>query len=239
MPARAIAQYRGEFLPGVYDDWVLEARAQLERQCADLCDLLCATPGEEGRPGRGGAVARRRIQLQPLEEAGYRALMQLQADLGDRAGAVSTYHHCASVLERELGIIPDPATRLAFQRLLADAAHGGAAGPPIERPLRRAPGSPRRSWSADPPSSACCRTSGEPRRRQDIPVSRWSAAAAGVGKTRLVAELAELARQQGAVVAGSQCFGRSGRLALAPVADWLRNPAVAVGHGDAGPGLAG
>jgi tetratricopeptide (TPR) repeat protein len=28
------------------------------------------------------------------------------------------------------------------------------------------------------------------------------------------------------VVAGSQCFGTSGRLALAPVADWLRNPAV-------------
>jgi hypothetical protein len=49
---------------------------------------------------------------------------------------------------------------------------------------------------------------------------------AGVGKTRLVAEVAELARSQGAVVASSQCFGTSGRLALAPVADWLRNPAV-------------
>ena len=49
---------------------------------------------------------------------------------------------------------------------------------------------------------------------------------AGVGKTRLVAEIAEMARLQGAVVATSQCFGTSGRLALAPVADWLRNPAV-------------
>ena len=35
-----------------------------------------------------------------------------------------------------------------------------------------------------------------------------------------------MARLQGAVVASSQCFGTSGRLALAPVADWLRNPAV-------------
>ena len=49
---------------------------------------------------------------------------------------------------------------------------------------------------------------------------------AGVGKTRLVAEVAEMARLQGAVVASSQCFGTPGRLALAPVADWLRNPAV-------------
>ena len=49
---------------------------------------------------------------------------------------------------------------------------------------------------------------------------------AGVGKTRLVAEVAEMARLHGAVVASTQCFGTSGRLALAPVADWLRNPAV-------------
>ena len=63
-------------------------------------------------------------------------------------------------------------------------------------------------------------------------------AAAGVGKTRLVAEVAGLARLQGAVVASSQCFGTSGRLALAPVADWLRNPAVRLGGGDPRPGLA-
>ena len=49
---------------------------------------------------------------------------------------------------------------------------------------------------------------------------------AGVGKTRLVAEVAELARGQGAVVTSTRCFGDSGRLAMAPVADWLRDPAV-------------
>ena len=35
-----------------------------------------------------------------------------------------------------------------------------------------------------------------------------------------------MARLKGAVVASSQCFGTSGRLALAPVADWLRTGAV-------------
>jgi predicted ATPase len=49
---------------------------------------------------------------------------------------------------------------------------------------------------------------------------------AGVGKTRLLAEVAALARRQGAVVASTRCFGTSGRLALAPVADWLRDEAV-------------
>jgi DNA-binding SARP family transcriptional activator/tetratricopeptide (TPR) repeat protein len=222
--ATAVAQYRGDLLPGVYDDWVLEARTELERQCTDLCDLLCAARARTGDLAGAVDTVRRRIQLQPLEEAGYRTLMLLQADLGDRAGAVSTYHHCASVLERELGVIPDPATRQAFQRLMTDADPAGGGPPGLQ------PDAPRSGL-------AVARLVGRLRelgQLQDL----WRTAAAGhpglalvsggagVGKTRLVAELAEMARLHGAVVASSQCFGTPGRLALAPVADWLRNPAV-------------
>jgi hypothetical protein len=46
--ARAIAEYRGDLLPGVYDDWVLEVRSEVERQCVSLCDLL----GETESPAR-------------------------------------------------------------------------------------------------------------------------------------------------------------------------------------------
>jgi DNA-binding SARP family transcriptional activator/tetratricopeptide (TPR) repeat protein len=222
--AAAVSQYKGDLLPGVYDDWLLEARSELERQCADLCDLLCAARTRTGDLAGAVGAVRHRIQLQPLEEAGYRTLMLLQADLGDRAGAISTYHHCASVLERELGVIPDPATRQAFRRLMADGDPAGASLPDLQ------PGAPRSGLAA-------ARLVGRDRELgllQDL----WRTAAAGrpglalvgggagVGKTRLVTEIAEMARLQGAVVASSQCFGTSGRLALAPVADWLRNPAV-------------
>jgi DNA-binding SARP family transcriptional activator len=222
--ASALAQYRGDLLPGMYDDWLLGTRAELERQCADLCDLLSRARAEQGDLSGAVEAARRRIQLQPLEETGYRTLMRLQADLGDRAGAVSTYHHCASVLERELGVSPDPATQLAFQRLMHQASPGDQAWPAAR------PGPARTGLAA---AELVGRTA-ELRRLQEL----WQAAAAGqpslavvrggagVGKTRLVAEVAGRARRQGAVVAGSQCFGTSGRLALAPVADWLRTPAV-------------
>ena len=223
---RALAEYRGDLLPGLYEDWVLEARSQLERQCVELCDLVCAARARRG--DRAGAVdaARRRIQLQPLEEAGYRTLMQLQADLGDRAGAVSTYHHCASVLERELAITPDPATRQAFERLMARSGPDPAgAGPPLMGQAIARSG------------IAAARLVGRSR-EFSVLEELWRGAVAGhprlvvvrggagVGKTRLVTEVARLARRQGAVVAGSQCFGTAGRLALAPVADWLRSPAV-------------
>ena len=82
--ARAVAQYKGDFLPGAYDDWLLEARAELERQCVELCDLLSQAQAATGDLAGAVQSARRRITLQPLEETGYRTLMRLQADLGDR-----------------------------------------------------------------------------------------------------------------------------------------------------------
>jgi DNA-binding SARP family transcriptional activator len=221
--AAAIAEYRGDLLPGVYEDWLLEARSQIERQCVGLCDLLSETRARHGDLTGAVEAARRRIQLQPLEETGYRTLMRLQADLGDRAGAVSTYHHCASVLERELGVVPDAATRQAFQRMMAQGRPAaGSAG--TTEPRAGRPGA----------AAQLVGRSAELGLLRDV----WRAAAAGrcglvlvrggagVGKTRLLAEVAAMARQQGAVVASSQCFGTSGRLALAPVADWLRHDAV-------------
>ena len=130
----ALAQYGGEFLPGSYDDWLLETRSELERQCADLCDMLSAAKASAGDLAGAVAAARRRIQLQPLEEVGYRTLMRLQADVGDRAGALSTYHHCASVLERELGVVPDPATQEMLGRLMSPAERPAGQRQPVLAP---------------------------------------------------------------------------------------------------------
>jgi ABC-type transport system involved in cytochrome c biogenesis ATPase subunit len=49
---------------------------------------------------------------------------------------------------------------------------------------------------------------------------------AGVGKSRLISELAGKARTDGAVVAITRCFGMAGTLALKPAADWLRHPRI-------------
>src|SRR5215831_4758936 len=199
----AIAEYRGDFLPGVYDDWLLDARSELERQCVHLCDLLSAARARTGDLAGAVEAARRRVQLQPLEETGYRTLMQLQADLGDRAGAVSTYHHCASVLERELGVIPDAETRKAFQRLMAHA-RPGRPEPGRPEPGTTAAGSPAAAGPAagrsGPAAAQLVGRSAELGLLQGV----WRAAAAGrcglalvrggagVGKTRLVTEVAEM-----------------------------------------------
>jgi DNA-binding SARP family transcriptional activator len=218
----AIEHYCGELLPGSYDDWTLEARAELEQRSVELLDLIGDTQSQLGDLSAAAEAARRRIQQRPLEEIGYRRLIELQGDLGDRAGAVSTYHHCASVLERELGIEPDAATRKALDRLLNSVAQDPL---PPQQPT---------TGRAGVAAARLIGRSAEFERLQDA----WQAAVggrpglvlvhgdAGVGKTRLVAELAELAGLSGAVVARAQCFGTAGQLALSPVADWLRAPAV-------------
>jgi DNA-binding SARP family transcriptional activator len=224
----ALAEYTGDFLPGLYDDWLLDARAELQRRCVELCELICETRGRRGELPAALEAARRRIRLEPLKESGYRIAMELQAEMGDRAGAVSTYHRCASVLEAELGIAPDQATREALQRVLDQqrparglVQAGGRASESIApRPGAGAGGLIGRDAEFGLLNEVWRTAVG---RRGSLAVIRGPA---GVGKTRLITEIAEAARQSGAVVASSQCFGTSGRLALAPVADWLRHDAV-------------
>ena len=141
--------------------------------------------------------------------------------MGDRAGAVSTYHHCASVLERELGVEPDPVTRATLNRLLARAGPAGAATPD-RRPARTVRAG--RRFVGRAPELASCASGGAPR-----PRARRARAGARRPRRRQVpadGRAGRRGRRDGAVVADAQCFGTSGRLALAPVADWLRTPAV-------------
>ncbi|MEO7753098.1 MAG: AAA family ATPase [Terracoccus sp.] len=224
--ARAFAAYRGSFLPGYDDDWVLEVRQDLARTQLDLCDRVTAFWLSYGDPAAAVAVARRRILLEPLEESGYRTLMRAQREAGDRAGAMRTYHQCATLLERELAVGPSAGTRAEFHLALAgvDRSVGGASESADDAP-----------WSSQPELVGRAREQGRL-------LSAWREAqsgcrivtvvgAAGVGKTRLVAALADAVRRQDAVVVEARCFAGTSAVPLAPVADWLRSPALRMAIG--------
>jgi predicted ATPase/DNA-binding SARP family transcriptional activator len=221
--AAAVGEYHGDLMPGVYDDWVLAEREILRRQCIELCDHLVAGWQAKGGLVRAVEFARLRVRIEPVEETGYRSLMRLQGELGDRAGAMSTFHQCAEVMERELGVEPSAATAELAQQLLgfgdggrsALRGQGRAHRPSVQR--AGLVGRDRELGQA----SACWRRAAE-----GHPQLLVVNGDAGVGKSRLVAELATKARAEGAVLAATRCFGMSAGLALAPVADWLRNPRI-------------
>jgi DNA-binding SARP family transcriptional activator len=212
---RALDAYGGDLLPALYDDWVLEARERLHRRCVVLLDRLVATLTERGRLPEAIEQARRRVELEPLEESGYRTLMQLQARTGDRAMALGTGRRCAEVLARTLGVEPSAATRALCAELAAPEAPRPAdspaphpAPPLIGRDLELA--ALEAAWTRVAQGPRLIAIAGE----------------AGVGKTRLAAELTQALRRRGEPVLQARCFPSRVRLALAPVAEWLRSAAL-------------
>jgi DNA-binding SARP family transcriptional activator len=219
--AAAVGVYHGDLLPGMFDDWVLAERETLRRQCIELCDHLVLGWQGVGDLRKAIDYGRLRVRLDPLEEVGYRTLMELQADTGDRAGAISTFHKCAEILDRELQVKPSQTTQTLVERLLSPD------GPDIAGSRRRARARPAQ-WTrlvgrdqAFDQITECWRNVVEGRPRLLVVMGD-----AGVGKSRLVYDVAQKARKDGVVVATTRCFGMAGAVALKPVADWLRHPRI-------------
>src|SRR5262249_58629303 len=63
-------------------------------------------------------TALRLLALDPLQEPVHRTLMRLYAELGRRGAALRQYQLCVSVLQRELRVEPEAATRQLYQEIL-------------------------------------------------------------------------------------------------------------------------
>src|SRR6266496_3294012 len=110
--------YRGELLPGCYDEWILPERDRLRQRHRQALEQLLRLFEGQGDHVTAIRYAQRLIGLDPLSEDLYRRLMRLFALNNDRASALHVYHTCVTTLQRQLGVDPDPATREAYERLM-------------------------------------------------------------------------------------------------------------------------
>ena len=228
--AEAVRLYRGELMPALYDDWVMPERDRLHRSCLTLLDQLIDA----------GAGRRR---LRPGHRAG-------PAEDRARAAGRGRVPHPAS----GAGAVRGPRGRAADLppvRVGAGARAGRRAGPgdhsgvraphrrssPAAGPRRRSrcprsarwPPSARSGWSAARPSSPCCSSAGR-KRSPGRPVSPWSRARPASGRPGCWTSCARRARRGRRHHAGPLLRG-PGRLALAPVSEWLRSPALRSARG--------
>ena len=111
----AAADYvRGPFLAGFslrdspdFDDWRATRAVALERAVAQLLDRVADAREVEGDTDGAVAAARRRLDLDPLDEAAHRRLMRILHSRGDGPEpSVSTEH--ASPFGARIGRLPTP-----------------------------------------------------------------------------------------------------------------------------------
>jgi predicted ATPase/DNA-binding SARP family transcriptional activator len=113
----AVRLCRGEFLEGfevpgapLFDEWLVGRRAAVRADMLAVMDRAVAFARDQGDGITGVEVARRMLELEPLQEEAHRALMWFLATGGQRSAALAQYETCRYVLREELGVEPSAAT---------------------------------------------------------------------------------------------------------------------------------
>lgn len=110
--------YRGHFLEGSYEPWVLHRREEHQRRHLRLLQALAAALVRRERFTEAIDAYRAVVVEDPLQEAAHAALMRLYARRGRRDLVRRQYERLAVLLREELGVEPLPETTREFHRLM-------------------------------------------------------------------------------------------------------------------------
>jgi DNA-binding SARP family transcriptional activator/predicted ATPase len=230
--AEAVELFRGEVLEGFslrdspeFDAWQISEAGVLERELAAALGRLVDLLVSRGQRARALPLARRWLEVDPLNEPAHRALIRLHAWTGDRAAALEQYRACVRTLSQELGVAPLEETAALYEQVNEGRlTTPGAVKPPAAAPPPAQAEAPPElplvgrgdelaalldAHAAAGPDGGLAVIEGEP----------------GIGKTRLAGELANAARSRGAVVLSARCHDDEAGLPYGPAVELLREAA--------------
>ena len=227
--------YRGDLLDGLsvdeppFEEWLLSERERLRELVLDVLARLLRERVRTNRAEAAIQTALRILSIDPLQEVAHRTLMQLFADQGRRSAALRQYQQCAGWLARELGTQPEQSTQELYQSILRQSA------PAVARPAaatRLVIG----QRSAPPPES--------PLIGRDAEIAALNTALghaldsgarvaivsgeSGIGKSRLVQELAATPAAEGVRMLFGWCHATEQSLPFRPWIDALRGGEAAL-----------
>jgi predicted ATPase/DNA-binding SARP family transcriptional activator len=148
--AEAAELYRGELLPGYFDDWVLAERQRLLESYLKVLSEL-AESCEAASDGYGALQwARRAVVADPLREEAHQRLIRLLTAAGQPESALRQYRDLERLLRVELQAAPEAALRALARELEAQVA----AVHRVDRPRHEAaPMAPIKSSNAGTPAN--------------------------------------------------------------------------------------
>jgi DNA-binding SARP family transcriptional activator len=209
---RALALYRGDLLPGLYEDWLEPERERLRQRFTGVLEALVKLHEQRGDLRLSILYAERLVQHDPFLESSHRQLIELHGRNGERAKALHAYHHCISFLRRELSVEPARETVAVYEQL-------------VQPPERSAP------KPVTPSSSSFIGRNVELASLKEAwqhTLSEGSRVVliggeSGIGKTRLLEEFLSSLGSQTLRTASARCYTAEGSLTYAPVVDLLRS----------------
>ncbi len=219
---RALDLVEGE--PLVEEDdapWVVDVRRRWHELRRVAHHHAAQAALDTGDATTAQAAAAAALSADPLDERAVRLLLAAEQAAGEPARALIAYHELRARLADELGVEPSPPTRAAYLAVL----HESPAAPGRPPPSGLAPATGELGTGAPAMVGRATETARL--------VSSWDRAAAtaagvvlvvgeaGIGKTRLAAELQHRAVEIGARVAVGRCHVAERSLFLQPVVDAL------------------
>lgn len=145
---RAVELYSGDLLEGFsvdapgFETWLGAQQERLRRLAVEALSRLADGHAERGQTERAMAAATRLIALDPLHERTHRVLMGLYLKQGRQAAALKQYQLCREILQRELGVSPEPETARIHREILRERRGGGATEPAPVAPAMADDGAP-------------------------------------------------------------------------------------------------
>lgn len=216
---RAVALHRGELLEGLapheapFEEWLLAERERLRELALEALAKLLHHQRTTGALEAALQTALRLLALDALQEPVHRALMRLYVQLGRRASALRQYQICVGVLQRELGVEPEATTKELYREILRQRPSPAPAtleSPPPGAMPGEAPSLPNESLPRELPLVGREAELHQLRTLLDRACQRHGHVVAvigeaGVGKSRLLAEVAADALARGGHVLVGRC----------------------------------
>ncbi|GIV69776.1 AAA family ATPase [Caldilinea sp.] len=207
----AAALYKGDLLPEIYDDWILLPRLSLQDRYLSILETLMTRYEAQNELPRALSYARQLIAADPLRESGHQSYLRLLGRLKRRAQALVHYEYVRQLFRAQLGVEP-----LAETQALAEAirreAESAPAAPPVSERTRFVGRTVERSLGVERIEQALAGQGG----------LLGIEGEAGIGKSRLLRELATSAQWRGAAAAYAAASEYPGASPFSPLADALR-----------------
>ena len=228
--------YQGGFMRGFslrdspeFDDWQAQQAAELDAELDRVLANLVNVQEARGELRAAMSSAKRRLDLDALNEEAHFSLMRLLALAGERSAALRQYRECVRVLDQELGVQPLESTTDLYRAIsegqvttlsrgipstTISTGHQGDTAVPGAVLRSMLPFVGRRTELESLPQLLnTAKTAGH------LVVLEGEA---GIGKTRLLSELTNTARAQGSRVVSARCFEGEASLAYEAFVALLR-----------------